>query len=172
MNFIFRLYGEKDSSKFLKAWMPLVYTVAIIGSSFNWGKIISKQLSICVQQAQMPKEGEAPTFYMASYLIDFMCTRSVFTGMNLIWHVADLPVHIYFNILWENRYKKSYTLICDKFIARIYFIIFNKECPRLSATTKKMITKVGHWYLDEHSTYIKVFGAIREPHLLPAHFPY
>jgi hypothetical protein len=36
---------------------------------------------------------------------------------------------------------------------------------------KKMISKVGHWYLDERATYIRVFGATRAPHILPAHVP-
>jgi hypothetical protein len=62
MALIYRLYGEKDCSRFSEAWMPLAYTVAISGSSFNWGEIISKQLSICIQQAQTPKEGETPSF--------------------------------------------------------------------------------------------------------------
>jgi hypothetical protein len=78
-------------------------------------------------------------------------------------------VHIYFNILWENRYKKSYSLICDEFITDIHFILFKRECPRLSAATKNMISKVGHWYLDERDTYIRVFGATRAPHFLPVH---
>jgi hypothetical protein len=171
MALICRLYGEKDCSRFSEAWMPLAYTVAISGSGFNWGAIISKKLSICIQQAQMPKEGETPTFYMDSYLLDVMCARNIFASMNLSWHIAELPVHIYFSILWENRYKKSYSLIYDEFIARIYFILFKKECPRLSAATKKMISKVGHWYLDERDTYIRVFRATRAPHLLPAHVP-
>jgi hypothetical protein len=34
-----------------------------------------------------------------------------------------------------------------------------------------MISKVGHWYLDERDTYIMVFGATRAPHILPAHVP-
>jgi hypothetical protein len=101
-----------------------------------------------------------------------MCARNVFAGMNLIWHVAELLIHVYFSILWENMYKKSYSLICDEFIACIYFIIFKKEFPRLSVAAKKMIAKLGHWYLDEHSTYIRVFGATRAPHLLPYHVPY
>jgi hypothetical protein len=91
--------------------------------------------------------------------------------MNLSWHVAELLVHVYFSILWENRYKKSYSLICDEFIARIYFILFNKECLRLSLRAKKMISKVGHWYLDERDTYIRVFGATGAPHLLLVHVP-
>jgi hypothetical protein len=119
--------------------MPLAYIVAITGSSFNWGAIISKQLIICVQQAQIPKEGEASTFYMASYLLDVMCVRNVFTNMNLRWHFTELPVHIYFNILWENRHKNSYALIYDEFITRIHFIIFKKKCPILYVEAKKMI---------------------------------
>jgi hypothetical protein len=42
MALICQLYGEKDCSRFLEAWMPLAYIVAISGSSFNWGAIISK----------------------------------------------------------------------------------------------------------------------------------
>jgi hypothetical protein len=151
--------------------MPLAYTVAIVRSIFSWGTIISKQLSICVQQAQTSKEGEAPTFYMASYLLDVLCIRNVFVGTNLSWHVAELPSHIYFSMLWENKYKKSYYLICDEFITHIYFILFKNEFPRLSATAKKMIAKVGHLYLDENATYIGVFWATGAPHLLLSHVP-
>jgi hypothetical protein len=35
MALICQLYGEKDFSIFLEAWMPLTYTVAIFGSGFN-----------------------------------------------------------------------------------------------------------------------------------------
>jgi hypothetical protein len=41
----------------------------------------------------------------------------------------------------------------------------------LSAIAKKMVVKVGHWYLDECTTYIRVFGATRAPHTLPSHVP-
>jgi hypothetical protein len=73
----------------------------ISGRSFKWGEIISKKLSIYVQQAQRQKEGEVPNFHMASYLIDVICERNVFAGMNLSCHVAELPVYVYFSILWE-----------------------------------------------------------------------
>jgi hypothetical protein len=108
---------------------------------------------------------------MASYLIDVICARDVFIGMNLYWDIAEMPVHVYFNILWDNRYKKSYTLIYNELISMIYFSIFKKECPRLSVAAKKMISKVGHEYLHEHTTYIRVFRATRAPHFLPAHVP-
>jgi hypothetical protein len=95
MALICRLYGEKDRSKFSKAWMPLAYTLAISISIFNWGAIISKQLSTRIGQVQKPKPGEVPFFFMASYLLDVMCARNIFPGMGLSWHVSELHVHVY-----------------------------------------------------------------------------
>jgi hypothetical protein len=53
------------------------------------------------------------------------------------------------------------------------FISFysGKNVPRLSDEAKKVIAKVGHWYLDEQETYIRVFGATGAPHLLPIYVP-
>ena len=38
-------------------------------------------------------------------------------------------------------------------------------------TTKKMISKVDHWYLEETTIYIRVFGATSAQNLLPIHVP-
>jgi hypothetical protein len=83
MDLICRLYGEMDCTKFSEAWMPLAYIVAISDNNFNWGAIISKQLSTNILQAQTPKDGETLAFHMASYLLDVICTRNIFSGMNL-----------------------------------------------------------------------------------------
>jgi hypothetical protein len=110
MALIYQLYRETDCAKFSEAWISLEYTMAIFGSSFNSGAIISKKLSTSELQVQSPKVGEALTFHMDSSLLGVIYTRNVFAGMNLIWHIAELHVHVYFIILWENRYKKSYAL--------------------------------------------------------------
>jgi hypothetical protein len=159
MDLLYWLHGEKYCSGFSEAWMPLAYTVIIYETSFNWGVTISKKLSTYILQAQQLKEGENLSFYMASYVLDIICARNVFTGMNLIWYTSELPVHVYFSILWENRYKRSYSLICDQFITPIHFLLFKKEFPRMSYAAKKFISKVDHWYLDERATYIRVVGA-------------
>jgi hypothetical protein len=129
--------------------MPLAFTVTILGTCFNWGAIISKQLRTCIRQVQVPKEGDTPAFYMASYLLDIIYARNDFARMNLNWHSLELAVHVYFNILWENRYKKSYVVICDQFIAHTHFFLFRKEFPRFLDEARKVIAKIFHWYLDE-----------------------
>jgi hypothetical protein len=124
-----------------------------------------------MQQAYKLKEGDNSSFYMDSYLLDITCSKNVFVGIKLRLNTSELSVHIYFDILWENMYKKSYSFICNEFIACIHFILFNKEYPRVSTTEKKVIENTGHWYAYERDTYIEVFRATRAPHLLPAHVP-
>jgi hypothetical protein len=45
------LYGENDCSKLFEDWIPLVYTIAIYGSIFNWGDIICNQLRTKIEEA-------------------------------------------------------------------------------------------------------------------------
>jgi len=78
--------------------MPLAYIVAISGSIFNWGAIISKQLSTRIEEAQNPKNGETPAFFMTSSLLDAICARNVFPGLSLSCNVSEFPFHVYFNI--------------------------------------------------------------------------
>jgi len=92
----------------------------------------------------MSKEGETPSFYMSFYLLDVICAKKFFTRMKLSWNSFEIPVHVYFSILWENRYKKSYYLICDQFITHIYSLFLKKECPRLSDEAKKVVLKEGY----------------------------
>jgi hypothetical protein len=108
---------------------------------------------------------------MASYLLDVICARNVFPGLSLSWNVSEFPVHVYFSVLWENKYKISITTICDGFIAQVHSLIFKQDFPRISEATRRVISKIGHWYLEERSTYIRIFGATGAPHLLPSHVP-
>jgi hypothetical protein len=90
-------------------------------------------------------EGRGSTKFLHGFIPSrVMCVRNVFVSMNLRCHVAELPIHVYFNVLWENKYNKSYSLIYNEFITQIYVILFKKEFPRLSVVAKKMIAKVGH----------------------------
>jgi hypothetical protein len=34
-----------------------------------------------------------------------------------------------------------------------------------------IIRRIGDWYLMEHGTYIRIYGAMKAPHLLPRYVP-
>ena len=78
-----QLCGEKDYSWVTEAWVPLAHTVVTTGKMFNQGDIITKKLSVIIQQAQNTKLGEVPSFYMVSYLLDTYVPKNIFVEMNL-----------------------------------------------------------------------------------------
>jgi hypothetical protein len=126
-------------------------------------------LSVGVEEELKPKVVETHALFMEPYLLDAKHTRNMFTGLGLSWHISEFSVHVYFSVLWKNEYKKSYTAIYDGFLARVYSLIFKKNYLRFSYAARKVISRIGHWYLEERSTYLRIFGATGAPHLLPAH---
>jgi hypothetical protein len=64
-----------------------------------------------------------------------------------------------------------YSQICDSLIPTIYFLIFGQECPRLSKHAKKVLNCIGNWYFEEKHTYLRIYGAMIPPHLLPIYVP-
>jgi hypothetical protein len=51
------------------------------------------------------------------------------------------------------------------------FFVVQERVPKAVDAAKRVVSKVGHWYLDERETYIRVFGATGAPHLLPIYVP-
>jgi hypothetical protein len=137
MALLCRLHGEKDCSRFSEAWMPLAYMVAISRIGFNWGAIISKQLSTCIRQAQTPKEGETPSFYMASYLLDVICARNVFARMNLSWHTSRTPGPCIFRHLVGEQVQEI-LLSHLRSVHRTYlFLVVQERVPKAIRCSQK-----------------------------------
>ena len=61
--------------------------------------------------------------------------------------------------------------ICNGFILPIYYSIFNKLAPRISPEAEVDLTVVGSWFGEEKFTYIKLFGSLTKPHVLPLYVP-
>ena len=60
--------------------------------------------------------------------------------------------------------------ICESFLSRVYFLIFNKEAPTFSPEAKSLIVTMGDWYVGESFTYIRVYGS-NGAHMLPKVVP-
>jgi hypothetical protein len=46
-------------------------------------------------------------------------------------------------------------------------LIFNHPTPRLTQEAWDAIKGIGDWFIDEHYTYIIIYGCDSSPHLLP-----
>jgi hypothetical protein len=80
---------------------------------------------------------------MSSYLLDVMCAIQEYPSLGWRWK-SDLPsIHAYFKMLWENKYKEDYEMICNELFATIYQILFGEEAPCLSPEGKKIVKEYG-----------------------------
>jgi len=53
----------------------------------------------------------------------------------------------------------------------IYKMLCNKDAPRFSPEAEIDMLLVGRWFGEELFTYIRVFGSIASPHVLPFYVP-
>ena len=75
-------------------------------------------------------------------------------------------MHIYHFELWDTNYVTRFYDICESFLGRVYFLIFNKEAPAFSLEAKTLIATMGDWYVSESFTYIRDFGS-NVAHMFP-----
>jgi hypothetical protein len=75
-------------------------------------------------------------------------------------------MHVFFQVLWEYKYKKICVEICNHFLVRLYYVIFREECSRLSNDAKGLIKHIGSLYVQESYMYIRIFSTTGPPYLL------
>jgi hypothetical protein len=106
---------------------------------------------------------------MSSYLLDAMCASKEYPSLGWKWEQNLSLVHIYCKMLWENKYKEYYELICNGLFSTLYHVMFGEESPCLSPEGKKIVKEYGDWYMKPNGVYIIIFGSTKAPHWLP-HF--
>jgi hypothetical protein len=167
-----RLYGKRDSNHFYAEWTPLLEEVSE-GRSFNWHKIMSDNIASEVIKYQTARsKGQIVAFYMSAYIIDAICFRTPFPLMNWSWDPSCAePVHKYHSALWEDNAKDHFYEICHYIIIPLHRIFFGCEPPRISHTVMENIKTVADLFIEEHFSYVRVFGCAIPPHALPKILP-
>jgi hypothetical protein len=167
-----RLYGKKDSNHFSAEWTPLLEEVSE-GNSFNWHKILSDNITTEVTNYKTAREkGQFVAFYMSAYIMDAICFRTPFPLMSWSWNPSCTePVHIYHSTLWEDHAKDSFYEICHFVIIPLHKIFFGFEPPRISHAIIENLKIVADWFIEEHFSYVRVYGCSIPPHALPKILP-
>jgi hypothetical protein len=167
-----RLYGKKDSNHFSAEWTPLLEEVSE-GRSFNWHKILSDNITTEVTNYKTARvKGQPVAFYMSAYIMDAICFRTPFPLMSWSWNPSCTePVHKYHSALWEDHAKNNFYEICHFVIIPLHKIFFGCEPPRISHTIIENLKTVADWFIEEHFSYVRVYGCSIPPHALPKILP-
>jgi hypothetical protein len=56
-------------------------------------------------------------------------------------------------------------------MAPLYEFIFFSTPPCMTDKAIIVIRRIGDWYIMEHNTYIRVYGVVKPPHMLPQFVP-
>jgi len=65
-------------------------------------------------------------------------------------------MYIYYKLLWENKYRMKYHMICDHFVSPLYELIFGAPTLCMNDKALAISWNIGDRYLMEHKTYIRV----------------
>jgi hypothetical protein len=167
-----RLYGKENTTHFFLPWVPIIHSVAE-GYSFDWEKILSDSLVQEIARYQSLRAKGKPTqFFMSAYIMDVVCFMTPFPLMDWSWTPNSVePIHIYHSKLWEEKEKDFLYEICNWVVVSMHTAIYGYPPPRIS---DKIVTNLGRivdWYIEEHFSYIRVFGCSVPPYALPQFLP-
>ena len=94
------MYGRPDATTFSGYWVSLMYFVTLHGTHFNWANLLITALKTNISVALAPDEGYSSKFYMASYLLDAVCSRFYFEGWAHNWdQECTRPIHKELHVL-------------------------------------------------------------------------
>src|SRR5271168_1107177 len=137
----------------------------------DWGNILSDKLATAILDfinKTRVNDRSIPPFYYSAYILDTLCFNSKFLVLGWRWTSQDpMPIHIYHQKLWKVHYKDHLYQIYNGFMLPIYYAIFDKHAPKSSSEAEVDLTAIGNWFREDKFTYIRVFGSLAKPHVLP-----
>ena len=92
---------------------------------------------------QLQKVNKEHQFYMSSYILDVMCASQEYPYLGWKSKPYLLSIHVYYKMLWENKYKEDYEHICNESFDPIYRVLFGEEAPCLSLEGQKIVKAYG-----------------------------
>ena len=112
------------------------------------------------------KKDQSIFFFMFAYLLDVVCACNYFLFMGWKSMLSCYPIHIYYIHLYNSRYHHFFYDICDKFMSPLNVMTFKQSIPRISKGGHQALQGIKDLYVEEHHTYIRIYGLNYFPHLL------
>ena len=167
-----RLFGNDNSARFSIQMVPLILA-AVNSDIMDWAIILSdRMVNRILEYRQDKTAGNSTPFFFCAYIMDSLCFNSEFPLIGWKWTPKDpTPIHIYHKLLWKVHFQDNVYRICHGFLIPVFKTIFNRFPPRFSDKAKSDLSLIGDWFGEEKFTYIRIFGSVVEPHVLPLIFP-
>ena len=100
-----------------------------------------------------------------------MCANLEFPSLEWKWEPSLPSIHVYWKMLWENKYQEDYDQVSNKFFPTLYQVLFEEETSCLSTKGQAIVKEFGDWYMTPVGVYIRIAGSTKPPHWLPHFVP-
>lgn len=104
---------------------------------------------------------------MSAYVMDILCAQHTFDKIKWAWNLTDVPIHVYYDKLWELKYKRNYESICNDLFIPLYHILTDRLAYYMSEEARVIVGSIRDGYVTKDHTYIRIYGATKAPHILP-----
>ena len=92
--------------------------------------------------------------YMYAYVLDALCARQEFSGLEWAWSMTETIVNTYFKFLSECSFKGVITWLYDHFVVPVYKMIFKQDPPCMSKEAMEALIGIADWYGSPFDTFI------------------
>lgn len=134
---------------------------------FNWSDLLTLHLKVNLTNSLNPLKDEQVRFHMSTYLLDAICARHQFLGMDWTWTPTETTVNLNCNFLSIFSYQRAMVRLTNHFIILVYKLIFEHDPPCMSQEVMEGILNIADWYASPSGTFIRVFGKEKPSHILP-----
>ena len=76
-------------------------------------------------------------------------------------------MYVAYKLFWAHKYYGYYKEIGEHFIMPLYTLNFLEECNCMSKESFKVMQEYRSYYLTEDGLYVRMYGGLRAPSLLP-----
>jgi len=91
-----------------------------------------------------------------------------FPTMGWKWTLQDpYQIHLSHKQIWESHYIPHFYKTFHVVVLPLHQMIFNKKAPWFSQKAAVDLPTVSKYFIEEWFTYIRAFGSIDDPHVLP-----
>jgi len=109
--------------------------------------------------------------HTSSYLVDIVFQEHTYPRMGWIWKMSDLPIHVYCQDSWENKYWVHCHKICDHLLIMLFQFLLYSLASFMSEKRTEAIRKIRYWCVFDNGAYFKIYGSTKMPHILPKFVP-
>jgi hypothetical protein len=152
-----RVTGQENTANISRIILYIVYFNVKEHAIFDWGKLISIEISSQLSQYKKNKK-----LFMSSYLVFSITHCCQFPKLSICKKVNCEfdPVTFWYQALWRHKYSLHFYEVFNEFVSILKDLLFGQDTPRISAQASKFLDRKGTLEQMENYNVIRIFGSM------------